>query len=182
MATSPRIFEQINHEILIVIDTVTIKNKYYNIDTKEPIKIEKTNWLAIYQKKDGDNFSDAIYIDPEKNEKIIISGISIDGNSSDAIILNHIQNYKSRKKSIVSFEPICLAKKTISNNQNIADELSVLNTEQNFLWFESVISDLGKSKIKIQFSLYYLNSDGNQQDLYGSFWFPLEINLLSTND
>lgn len=174
------IIQKTAYRILIVIDTAAIKNKYFNhdIDIEEPIKIEEANWFAIYQKEKDHkmvNSVHAVCVDSKRNDKIIISGISIDGGSSDSIILNQIKNYNSIKKSIVSFEPICLSRKSISNNQNSEDELSVVNVEQNFIWFESVISHSGKSKIKIHFSLYYLNSDGNQQDLYGRFWFPLEI-------
>ncbi len=68
----------------------------------------------------------------------------------------------SMKKNIVSFEPICLSKNKIFNNENEDNELSVTNKKQNFIGFESAISDFDGSKIKISFSLYQLNSDGNQ--------------------
>lgn len=177
MTTSVPNIQQTTHEILIVIDTVTIKNKYYDVDIKKSIRIDDANWFVICQKSSHLNTGQAVFINSKINDKIVISGISIDGGSSDAIILNQIQNYKQIKKSIVLFEPICLSRKKISNNKNSEQELSVINSEQNFIWFESLISDFGRSKIKIYFSLYYLNSDGNQQDLYGHFWFPLEINF-----
>ena len=184
MTTTSIITEQNAYKILIVIDTATIKKKHFNddSDTKEPLKIEKANWFAICQTKETNNSADEVYIDRKKYNKIIISGISIDGNSSDAIILNQIKNHKSGKKTILKFEAVCMSKKTISNDQNNPDELAVLKAEQNFIWFESLIYNLRNSKIKIQFSQYYLNSDGNQQDFYGSFWFPLEINLYLGND
>jgi hypothetical protein len=179
MATSSTIIQKTAYRILLVIDTAAIKNKYSNhdIDVEESIKIEEANWFAICQKNDAKavNSVHAVSVDFKGNDKIIISGISIDGDSSDSIILNQIHNYRSIKKSIVNFESVCLTKKTISNNQKTEDQLSVMNVDQNFIWFESLIYHSGKSKIKIHFSLYYLNSDGNQQDLYGSFWFPLEI-------
>ncbi|TPG39982.1 AidA/PixA family protein [Flavobacterium pectinovorum] len=175
METPLSVTQQVIYEILIVIDTNSIKNKWLMNDINEPIKIDKENWFTIYRKNNEDNSVHEISIDSKRNDKIIISGISIDGGSSDSIILNKIQNYKSIKKNIVSFKPICESKNKIFNNEEEGNELSVSNEKQNFIWFESVISDFGKSKIKISFSLYYLNSDGNQQDLYGQFWFPLEI-------
>lgn len=175
METSSTVTQQATYEILIVIDTVSIKSKYSINDIDEPIKIDKANYFTIYRKNNQHDSVHGIYIDCKRNDKIIISGISIDGDSSDAIILNEIQNYKSMKKKIVSFEPICLSKNTVFNIENDDNEPSIESEMQNFIWFESAISDFGKSKIKISFSLYYLNSDGNQQDLYGHFWFPLEI-------
>ncbi|GGF07299.1 AidA/PixA family protein [Flavobacterium limi] len=182
MDTSLPIIQQTALEILIVIDTVSIKSKYsdLDIDIAKPIKIKRDNWFVVCQKQNGDsgiNSLHAVSVDPKCTNKMIISGISIDGNSSDAIILNQIPNYKSLKKSIVHFKPVCLSIKTVSNNENSEDGLPATNTNQNVIWFESIVSHPGKCKIKIYFSLYYLNSDGNQQDLYGRFWFPLEINI-----
>lgn len=181
MDTSSSIIQKTAYRILIVIDTVAIKNNYPipDIDTEKPVKIDQVNWFAIYQEKERKSTAavHTFFVNSKKNDKITIAGISIDGDSSDAIILNKIKNYNSNKKNIVSFEPICLSRKTISKDQNSEDDWSVSNSEQNFIWFESLISHPGKIKVKIHFSLYYLNSDGNQQDLYGRFWFPLEIML-----
>lgn len=166
------------YRILIVIDTAAIKSNYFNkdIDLEEPIKIEQANWFSISQKKNPKaiNTLHTASVDSKRNDKIIISGISIDGDSSDAIILNQILI----KKKDIDFEAVCLTKKTVSNNDNSENGLPAINTEQNVIWFESIVSHPGKYKIIIYFSLYYLNSDGNQQDLYGRFWFPLEINIL----
>lgn len=179
MYNSSSTLQKTAYRILIVIDTAAIKNKYsiHDLDGEKPIKIEQANWFAIYQKNDLDRINSihAVDVDSKKNDKIIISGISIDGGSSDSIILTQIRNYKSIEKSSISFEPVCVSRKTISNNENSEDGLSVMNVEQNFIWFESAVSHPGKIKVKIYFSQYYLNSDGNKQDLYGRFWFPLEI-------
>lgn len=177
MANSSQVIQKTANSILIVIDTMTIKNNYpaAAIDTEKPVKIDRVNWFSVSQEKEYINAVPTAFVNSKKNDKITIAGISIDGDSSDAIILNKIKNYSSIKKNIVSFEAICLSRKTISKDQNSEDDLSVSNTEQNFIWFESLISHPGKIRVKIYFSLYYLNSDGNQQDFYGRFWFPLEI-------
>lgn len=179
MDTSSPIIQKTAYGILIVIDTVAIKSNYpiADSDADKPVKIDSVNWFAIYREKERKSINalHKIFVNSKRNDKITIAGISIDGDSSDAIILNEIKNYNSIKKNIVSFEPICLSRKTISKDPNSEDDWSVIDSEQNFIWFESLISNPVKIKVKIHFSLYYLNSDGNQQDLYGRFWFPLEI-------
>ncbi|MCI9843767.1 AidA/PixA family protein [Flavobacterium pectinovorum] len=179
MATSTPVIQKKSCQILIVVDTAAIKSKNYDIDGEKPIKIKKAEWFLIYQKTNIHTVTDSLHsvsIDSKKNNNIMIFGISIDGGSSDAIILNQIKNYNS-KKNILSFEPICVSENVVSNTVNDEGELFLTNVEQNFIWFESVIFHPGKIKVKIYFSLYYLSSDGNQQDLYGHFWFPLEIKL-----
>lgn len=179
MDTSSPIIQKTAYRILIVIDTVAIKSNYpiADSDAEKPVKIDPVNWFAVYQEKEQKpiNALHTVFVNSKKNDKITIAGISIDGDSSDAIILNKIKNYNSIKMYMVSFEPICLSRKTISKDPDSEDDWSVINSEQNFIWFESLIPHPGKIKVKIHFSLYYLNSDANQQDLYGRFWFPLEI-------
>ncbi|CAM4014358.1 MULTISPECIES: inclusion body family protein [Flavobacterium] len=182
MTPSISIIQKTTFKILIVIDTIEIKQKYPNPNNNldEPIKIGQGNWYTIYPYRDNIEQTNSLHfvsLKVQKKDKIVISGISIDGGSSDAIILNEIQNYNSRNETFSPFESICVSKKMILNNPNSDEELSIISSDQNFIWFESVISNFGKSKIDIIFSIYNLDDDGNQQSLYGCFCFPLHFKI-----
>ncbi|NHN27873.1 hypothetical protein FIA58_019520 [Flavobacterium jejuense] len=182
MTPSISIIQKATFKILIVIDTIEIKKKYPNPNNNlnEPIRIDQSNWLIINPYSDDIESANSLHFTSlkiKKKDKIIISGISIDGGSSDSIILNRIQNCKSKKELFSSFESFCVSKKIILNNPNSDAELSIVNSNQNVMWFESVILDFGKSKIEVIFLLYNLDEDGNQQSLYGCFVFNLNVNI-----
>ena len=182
MTSSISIIQKATFKILIVIDTIEIKKKYPNPcnNLNKPITIDQSNWLIVYPYRANVEKTKSLHfvlLKAKKKDKIIISGIAIDGGSSDAIILNKIQNYTSRNEIFSSFESICVSKKMILNNPNSDAELSIVNSTENVIWFESAILDFGKSKIEIIFSLYNLDNDGNQQSLYGYFCFPLHVDI-----
>ncbi|PAM94338.1 hypothetical protein B4N84_14825 [Flavobacterium sp. IR1] len=175
MTTSSQITQKNTSEILIVIDTASIKSKYLNNVAVKPIKIKEDYWFAVYQKENDEDSFHSVRIDAAKKDQIKIYGISIDEGSKDAIILNQVQNSKLFRKKVL-FTPVCLSRNRISYDSDDLEELSLISMEENFIWFESDISNLGI--LKISFSLYCLNEDSTQQDLYGRFWFPLQITLL----
>lgn len=180
MYSSNQIIKQASFVILIVIDTIGIKNKYlnHNINIENVMKIDSDHWFVVYPNRNDLGSTESlnlVNINGKSNDKIIFSAISIDCGFSDAIILSKVKNYRFKNRMHNPFKPICLSKKRILNSQNDGEEIQVSNSNHNIIWFEALISGLGKSKIKINLSLYSLNSDGNQQSLYGHFWFPLTM-------
>lgn len=175
MTTSSQIAQKKTSEILIVIDTASIKSKYLNNVADKAIKIKEDYWFAVYQKKNDNNSLHSVHVDPKKKDQVRIYGISIDEGSKDAIILNQVQSSKLFRKKVL-FTPVCLSRNRISYDTDGFEELSLTSMKQNFIWFESDISNLGI--LKISFSLYCLNEDSTQQDLYGRFWFPFPITLV----
>ncbi|WP_082084317.1 AidA/PixA family protein [Flavobacterium sp. 316] len=176
------ITQQSIFKILIVIDTVEIQKRYTNpnINYDEPIKIDESTWFAIYPKKTNHKLPDSlhsVFFQAKKNHKISISGISIDGDSSDSIMLNEIENFNTKKETSNLFTSVCTSRNIVTSYLNTDNDLAITNTNQNFIWFESTIASFGKNKFKIIFSVYNLDNNGNQQNLYGYFWFPLEINI-----
>lgn len=169
--------QQTTNKILVVIDTVSIQNRSLHPDLDDAIEIDDDTWFLISsekpdcQEEESENF---IALSPDKENIVSISGTSIDAGSSNAIIVSQVEYYTIKKDSLIPFKLICESKQTIENNDG-NEVASVDIVDRNFIWFESRIHHHNIEEIKISFSLYNLDTSGNQQNLYGNFWFTLAI-------
>ncbi|MEO8234677.1 MAG: AidA/PixA family protein [Flavobacterium sp.] len=178
MKTSIPVFKQ---QILILIDTISIQKKYTepSLDLCNPIQIDLSNRFLICSRNLNPMFEislNGISLQAEIGDRIIFTGISIDGGSFDSIILYKIETLQSVKeenkvKVFGKFNPECFERSVVQNKVGVDNEFSTYLMNQNFILFKSCINKFSNQDVKISFAVYIIDNDGQQQSLYGYFCF-----------
>jgi nematocidal protein AidA len=167
--------------VLVVIDTEYVKahySKQSNPNWNNPVGIDHNSQYMIANDPRGINSGQGkadLDFNANVGDYVGFAGVSIYQNSDDAVIIYGIEkgsgdsvfnqfnlNVVTRKKAVIP-DPD-------STNHN---GLPPLHGSLNFSTLESKVARSGKEFFLVRFGLYTLDSNGQNQSLYGYFsWDP----------
>jgi len=168
-------------DILVVIDTEYVKAhnaKQPNPDWKKPKNIGQESQYMIANDKRGiisGQGTGNINFKANVKDLVGFTGVSIYGNSDDAVIIYGIERYDGDDV----FNPFTL--NTVVRNKAVYPDpkspnrngLPALKGPLNFNQLNSMVARPGTERFYVLFGLYTLDSDGQTQSLYGYFqWEP----------
>lgn len=167
--------------ILIVIDTEYVKAHYgkqSNPNWKSPVGIDHKSQYMIANDPRGINSGQGtadIDFNAIVGDTVNFTGVSIYQNSDDAVIVYGIEKFSGDSV----FNQFSL--NSITRDRAVAPDpnspnrngLPPLHIPQNFNTLDSKVARKGKEGFMVQFGLYTLDPDGQNQSLYGYFqWDP----------
>lgn len=167
--------------VLIVIDTEYVKAHYpkqSNPDWKNPVGIDHKSQYMIANDSRGINKGQGtadLDFNANVGDYVGFAGVSIYQNSDDAVIVYGIE-YGSGPKVFNQFNMnVVKRSKAVSPDKDSPDHngLPPLHGPLSFSVLTSQVGDSGTEAFLVRFGLYTLDSDGQNQSLYGYFhWDP----------
>ena len=161
--------------ILAVIDTKSIKEKYagkLSTDPDNPTPFSDADKIGYLFLTSDKNVSSAqasmnLSFSADLRDEVSFRGISIEGNSEDAVIIYNIAHVGEE----TVFNPFVPSLKTRSKavvpDPATDNGLPAISTSLNFTSFDSEVVATGTEKAYIDFAIYHLSSDRESQDLVG---------------
>lgn len=171
--------QQIN--ILVVIDTEYLKTNYQNPskDPTHPTGINHNSQFMICTGSrgivSGQGTADLSFR-ANAGDTASFTGVSIYDNSDDAVIIYGIQ-YWSGDQVFNQFVPNLVTRTgAVMPDPNTSNGLPALQAKFNFSSFDSKLRNSGKENFYVFFALYKLSDNGQNQDIFGYFyWDPTII-------
>lgn len=110
---------------------------------------------------------------------VAFTGTSIQDNSDDAVIVYDIKHYSGDKVFNPFSANIITRKGAVEPNPDTPSRngLPPRHTPINFATFDSKVARSGREGFGIAFGLYTLQSNGQDQDLYGYYWWDPYITV-----
>lgn len=168
--------------VMIVIDTDYVKDHYPtpSKDQTKPTGIDHNSQFMICTDPRGINSGQGtadLSFKALPGDTVSFRGTSIYGNSDDAIIVYNIVYWNGDHVFNSFVTDLVKRNKAVIPDTTTPTGLPALYTPINFTSIDSRISQNGTENFYVYFALYNLNSGGNEQDLFGYFYWDPTITV-----
>lgn len=168
--------------VMIVIDTEYVKAHYPNPsqDPNNPTGIDHNSQYMIASDPrgviSGQGTADLNFA-ATPGDEVCFRGISIDGNSDDAVIIYGIK-YWSGTNVFNSFIPNLIERTgAVVPDVTTTNGLPAKHIVMDFISLDSRVAKAGTENFYVYFALYTLGSDGETQNLYGYYYWDPTITV-----
>jgi nematocidal protein AidA len=169
--------------VLVVIDTEYVKAhwpKQPNPDPAKPVGIDHNSQFMICTGSrgiiSGQGTAD-LNFKANVGDHVGFTGVSVYDNSDDAVIVYNISYWK-RDQVFNNFETTTIVRKgAVEPNPANPNGLPALHTPLNFNSLESRVKASGTEDFYVSFALYTLDDSGQNQNLYGYFYWDPTITV-----
>ena len=166
---------------LLVVDTDDITANYPepSQDPRLPTKLDETAWFWLYSKQNSVQAS-------SKGSKLIriahhgtlsVWAISVDGNSSNAVLLYGFTQSHAGKVVIQAMPHLSMLSGAAQPDPDQMNGLPALQCQQSFNNWVKMMNKVGKSILPINVAVYTLSDDGETQVLYGYFYLEISVEV-----
>ncbi|MEO7065481.1 MAG: inclusion body family protein [Rhodanobacter sp.] len=172
--------QQVN--VLVVIDTEYVKTNYPNPskDQNQPTGINHSSQFMICTGSrgiiSGQGTAD-LNFRANVGDNVSFTGVSIYDNSDDAVIVYGIQYWKG-DKVFNQFVPNLVTRTgAVMPDSSTSNGLPAIQAKVNFSSFDSKVSNAGVENFYVFFALYKLSDNGENQELFGYFYWDPTITV-----
>lgn len=168
-------------EILVIIDTDSLKDAYPNggsTDPNNPTQIDHSYEFMYCAGAPSQNAgSGNLSFQAGPGDFVSFYGTSIYANSDDAVIVYGIQPIGNQTNVFNHFDvDLVTRQKAVQPNPDTQNGIPAIQTQVTFSSLTSRVKQQGTEGFWIQFGLYKLADDKETQQLYGYFsWDPTII-------
>lgn len=168
----------VNINVMIVIDTDYVKTHYPN-PSQDPDSPTGINHSSLYMictgprgMINGQGTAD-LNFKANVGDHVSFRGISIYGNSDDAIIVYGIKLWSKNNVFLPFLPNRTMRQHAVAPNVNTLNGLPAMTTVRDFISLDSKVEELGAENFYVCFALYTLANDGETQKLLGYYyWDP----------
>lgn len=172
--------QQVN--VLVVIDTEYVKNTYPNPskDPNHPTGINHSSQFMICTGSrgivSGQGTAD-LNFRANPGDMVAFTGVSIYDNSDDAVIVYGIQYWKG-DQVFNQFVPNLVSRTgAVMPDPNTENGLPAIQGKINFSSFDSKVRSAGTENFYVVFALYKLSDNGENQEIFGYFYWDPTITV-----
>ncbi|SDR21869.1 Inclusion body protein [Paraburkholderia fungorum] len=177
----PRVHE-IN--VLVVIDTEYLKSTYPNPskDHNNPTAIDHARQYMLCTGSRGivsGQGSGDLEFKANPGDNITFTGVSIYNNSDDAVIVYDLKHFCGQQVFTPFYADMVVRTGAVQPNADSPNRngLPPVKKPTNFAVFDSKIRTNGREGLGLAFGLYTLAANGQNQELYGYFWWDPTITI-----
>lgn len=172
--------------VMIVIDTDYVKANYPNPshDPNQPTAIVHDSQFMISTNQRviiSEQGTTALHLEAKWGDTVSFQGISIYGNSEDAVILYGIKHW-SGNHVLGHFLPVLVKRQNAAvPDVNTKNGLPAKSAEGNFIRLGAKVAKSGTGNFHISFALYTLADDGETQKLLGYYCWDPAITVIDSS-
>jgi hypothetical protein len=172
--------------VLVVVDTEYVKTHYPN-PSKDPLRPTGIDHAHQYMLCTGSRGiiggqgSGDLEFRANVGDIVAFTGVSISDNSDDAVIVYNIQHFSGAQVFNQFSADVITRNGAVQPNSDSPSRngLPAVQKPTNFSMFESRVRQGGREGFGVSFALYTLNANGQNQDLYGYYWWDPYITVAS---
>ena len=170
--------------VLVVIDTEYIKKNYPNPsqDMANPTVINHLShfmFIAGFRGIISGQGTADLHFYAHVGDDVSFTGISIYGNSDDAVIVYGIRPSKPQGLNVFNrFVPNLVTRnRAVMPDPQTTNGLPPLHQKITFAGYEAKVAQSGREDFLVDIALYTLANDGNTQELFGYFYWDPTITV-----
>jgi nematocidal protein AidA len=170
--------------ILVVVDTEFIKSVYPNPskDSRNPTGIDHTHQFMLCTGSRGiisGQGTGDLEFRANVGDNVAFTGVSIYNNADDAVIVYDIKHFSGTQVFNQFSADMVIRKGAVQPKPDSPDRngLPPVKKETNFAVFGSKVRSSGREGFGVAFGLYKLAANGQDQELYGYFWWDPYITV-----
>jgi nematocidal protein AidA len=170
--------------VLVVIDTEYIKKNYPNPskNANYPTGINHNSQFMLITGArkiiSGQGTAD-LHFQANPGDDVSFTGISIYGNSDDAVIVYGIRPANPQGLNVFNrFVPNLVTRnRAVMPDPQTTNGLPPLHQKITFAGYEAKVAQSGREDFLVDIALYTLANDGNTQELFGYFYWDPTITV-----
>ena len=170
--------------ILVVVDTEYVKKTYLN-PSKDPLNPTGIDHAHQYMLCTGSRGiisgqgTGDLEFRANVGDSVAFTGVSIYNNSDDAVIVYDVKHYSGEQVFNQFNADLIVRNGAVQPNADSSSRngLPALQKQTNFSTFDSKVRSSGKEGFGLAFALYTLSANGQNQDLFGYFWWDPYITV-----
>ncbi|CAB3728379.1 inclusion body family protein [Paraburkholderia rhynchosiae] len=170
--------------VLVVVDTEYVKKMYPNPskDQTNPTGINHTNQFMICTGSRGiisGQGTGDLEFRANVGDDVAFTGVSIYDNSDDAVIVYDVKHFTGDQVFNQFSADLIVRNGAVQPNADSPSRngLPPVRKPTNFAVFESKVRSSGREGFGLAFGLYTLASNGQDQELFGYYWWDPYITV-----
>jgi nematocidal protein AidA len=170
--------------VLVVIDTEVLKNAYRNPskDPQNPTGIDHSNQYMLCTGSRGiisGQGTGDLEFKANVGDNVAFTGVSIYNNAEDAVIVYDVKHFSGDYVFNQFSADMIIRNGAVQPNADSPSRngLPPIKKQTNFSVFDSKVRSSGREGFGLAFGLYTLASNGQDQELYGYFWWDPYITV-----